>query len=180
MNKLFATLTGNITTITINLEQITAEIDSSSTTFSATMNIKKNLDKEKQNLNKILNTIKNNKFNEDEYSKLQQAVNTQLDKLRIIQTKLKDLQKKMNPYNYGKERNRFCKLLKKFNNKLNKLESSNTEAFAETFTNPNQNQELLLQLKVFKNHIKKPIDSELTIEPELPSISPKPASKPSI
>ena len=180
MNKLFATLTGNITTITINLEQITAEIDSSSTTFSATINIKKNLDREKQNLNKILTTVKTNKFNEDEHYKLQQAINSQLDKLKVIQVKLKDLQKKMNPYNYAQERNRFCKLLKKVNNKLIKLESSNTEAFAETFTNPNQNKELLLQLKTFKNHIKKPTDSELPTDLELSTINPKQTPQPSI
>ena len=111
MNKLFANLIGNITTITINLEQIDTEIASISTTFSATMTIKKNLSKEEKNLNKILHTVKHNKFNEDENNKLQQAIDPQLDKLKTIKTKLKDLQKKMNPYNYAKERNKFCKLL---------------------------------------------------------------------
>ena len=166
MNKLFATLIGNITTITINLEQIDTDIASSSTTFSATMTIKKNLNKEEKNLNKILHTVKHNKFNEDENNKLQQAIDPQLDKLKTIKTKLKDLQKKMNPYNYAKERNKFCKLLKKVNNKISKLESSNTEAFVETFNDPNQNKELLFQLKTFKSHIKKPI----TPIPEIPII----------
>ncbi len=156
MGKLFIKLAVNITAISVNLDQILLEINADNTTFTNTIDIKKKLDKTEQSLNKIMNAVQQNTFSASEQDKLQQPLDKELERLKIIKNKLKELQKTINPYNYNKERNKLCRLLKKFNNKLEKLEFSNSDAFFENFNDPNKNKELLLQLKIFKNHVKHP------------------------
>lgn len=146
MGKLFIRVAGSISETAVNLENILLELNTENITFTNTVEIKKKLNKIEQQLNKITNSIQNSTFSDLEKDKLQTAFNLELQKLETIKNKLKELQKNINSDSYCKERDRLCKLLKKFN--------SHVETFSEYFKDTNKNKELLVQLNIFKKHIK--------------------------
>lgn len=159
MSKIFSTLIGNIAIITINLEQMSTKLNSEDINFADLININNKLDKEEQNLNKNLNLINKNKFNDLELAKLQQAIDLESDRIKNMQLKIKELQKTLSPYkdtNYIDARKKIHRRIKQFNKTLKTLKKSNEELFSQVFNDLNQapNKELLIQLKTLKNHIK--------------------------
>ena len=120
--------------------------------------LKNSLDLAEKHLNKILNTIKDSKFNEEETCKLQQIVNEVLskyndykqkldplfDKLKTIQSKITTIKETIDPYDCAKEKDKFLKHLEGLISHFNQ----------EVFADQKQNKEILSQLKVFKHKIK--------------------------
>lgn len=146
MGKLFVRLAGSITETTVNLENVSLELEAENITFANTVEIQKKLIKIEQQLNKITNSIQNSTFSELEKNKLQKSFIATTEKLDTIKNKLKKLQNAINSDIYSKEQDKLCKLLKKFN--------SHAETFSEYFKDANKKQELLVQLKLCKKHIK--------------------------